>query len=134
MQKDTLLLRQVHPSFIQADKISSQVFSITSQVFKPTPKDNNKLSVYNGEKYSPQESHTHFTNIDKSYKSHGVVAVSVEECNNEVLNCEENNIPFDGHSFIDFEPLSINQIEKKAKKLKNYAMSRGWLYKQTNEN
>lgn len=134
MHQNNLLLRQVHPSFIQADKISSQVFSITSQVFKPTPKDVNKLSVYNGEKYFPQESHTHFTGIDSSYKSVGVVAVTVQECNNEELNCEENNIPFDGHSFIDFAALSGNQVEKKAKKLRNYAMERGWLYKHENEN
>lgn len=41
MHQDTLLLRQVHPSFVQANNISSQVFNITSQVFRPTPKDEN---------------------------------------------------------------------------------------------
>ena len=122
MHQTTLLLRQVHPSFVQANKISSQVFSITSQVFRPTPKDQNQLSVYNSNKYTPQESHAHFTAIDTSYKSHGVVAVSVQECDMEGLKCEENNIPFDGHSFIDFNMLSGSQIEKKAKKLRNYAM------------
>lgn len=134
MHQDTLLLRQVHPSFVQADKISSQVFSITSQVFRPTPKDDYKLSVYNGEKYSPKESHAHFTNMNSDFKSYGVVAVTIQECKNEALNCTENNFPFDGHSFIDFEELPNGQIEKKAKKLKNYATERGWLYKQGDEN
>jgi len=39
MTENTLLLRQVHPSFVQDGKI-------TSQVFRPTPKDENKLSMY----------------------------------------------------------------------------------------
>ena len=133
MHQDTLLLRQVHPSFVQADKISSQVFSITSQVFRPTPKDESKLSVYNGEKFTAEGSHTHFKKIDAANKSHGVVAVTVEECNNEDLNCEENNEPFEGHSIINFTSLTNGQIEKKAKKLKVVAMNRGWLYKQNDE-
>lgn len=111
MHQNTLLLRQVHPSFVQADKISSQVFNITSQVFGPTPKDENKLSVYNGEKYTPQESHAHYTNNDNNYESYGVVAVTFQECKNEALNCEEDNVPFDGHSYIDFETLSNSLIE-----------------------
>jgi hypothetical protein len=52
MTDTSLIHRQVHPSFVQAGSISSQVFSVTSQVFKPTPKDLGKLSVYNGEKYT----------------------------------------------------------------------------------
>ena len=133
MHQDTLLLRQVHPSFVQADKISSQVFTITSQVFRPTPKDENKLSVYNGEKFTPEGSLSHFRKIDANNKSYGVVAVTAQECNNEDLNCEENNDPFDGHSIIDFTGLTNGLIEKKAKKLKVVAMNRGWLYKQNND-
>jgi len=113
MHQDTLLLRQVHPSFVQADKISSQVFTITSQVFRPTPKDENKLSVYNGEKFTPEGSLSHFRKIDANNKSYGVVAVTAQECNNEDLNCEENNDPFDGHSIIDFTGLTNGLIEKK---------------------
>lgn len=131
MNQHTLLLRQVHPSFVQADKISSQVFSITSQVFKPTPKDENRLSVYNGDKFTAEESYTHFINIDANNKSDGVVGVTPDECDSENLNCSENNDPFDGHSIIDFTSLTSGQIEKKAKKLKAYALKRGWLYRKS---
>ena len=61
MDPNTLLLRQVHPSFVQAENVSAQVFytlmqglAVTSQVFKPTPKDENQLSVYNGDKFTPE--------------------------------------------------------------------------------
>lgn len=129
MHQNTLLLRQVHPSFVQADKISSQVFSITSQVFRPTPKDENKLSVYNGEKFTAGDSYIHFLEVDDN-KSDGVVAVTVQECATENLNCEEDNWPFDGHAIIDFTNLTNGEIERKAKKLKAFATTRGWLYKQ----
>ncbi len=128
MEKQTLLHRQVHPSFVQADKISLQVFIITSQVFKPTPKDDSKLSVYNSEKFTAKESFSHFISEPKN-NSIGVVSVNVEECSLESLPVIEDNIPFDGHCHIDFKNLTSNQVEKKAKKLKLAAMNRGWQYK-----
>ncbi len=129
MNQDTLLLRQVHPSFVQADSISSQAFSITSQVFKPTPKDEGKLSVYNGQKFTAEGSYHHFiaTNPNGSI---GVLGVTSNECDTEALPCVEDNNPFDGHATIDFNGLSNNQVDKKAKKLKALALNRGWLYKQ----
>jgi hypothetical protein len=127
MEKETLLHRQVHPSFVQADKISFQVF-ITSQVFKPTPKDENKLSVYNSDKFTPKESFAHFT-ADSKNNSIGVVSVNIEECTNEELTVVEDNLPFDGHCHIDFKDIATNQMEKKAKKLKIAAIKRGWQYK-----
>jgi hypothetical protein len=127
MEKETLLHRQVHPSFVQADKISVQVF-ITSQVFKPTPKDDNKLSVYNSEKFTAKESFSHFVSEPKN-NSIGVVSVNLEECNLEELTVVEDNFPFDGHCHIDFKDLTSNQVEKKAKKLKIAAINRGWQYK-----
>ena len=42
MTDETLLLRQVHPSFLQDGVVSSQVF-------RPTPKDECKLSAYDGD-------------------------------------------------------------------------------------
>jgi len=127
MNNSTLLYRQVHPSFVQSDNISSQVF-ITSQVFKPTPKDENKLSVYNSEKFGAKESLEHF-NSSPNNLSCGVVAVNVNECIIEQLDVKEDNLPFDGHAFIDFKDNVNKQVEKKAKKLKKAAMDRGWQHK-----
>ena len=123
MKKETLLHRQVHPSFVQGDQISVQVF-ITSQVFKPTPKDDNKLSVYNSEKFTAKESYSHFIS-DPTNSSIGVVSVNLEECNLEELTVVEDNQPFDGHCYIDFKNLASNQVEKKAKKFKLAAINRG---------
>jgi hypothetical protein len=128
MNQDTKLLRQVHPSFVQGNTISFQVFS--SQVFKPTPKDENKLSVYNGELYTPIEAFSHYS--DSGYKSIGIVAVTIEECNDEELNVYEDNIPFEGHCSIDYTGFSNCMISKKAQKLKYYASKRGWLHIDTN--
>lgn len=125
MDDSVLLLRHVHPNFIQGDKVSSQVFS--SLVFKPFPKDKGLLSVYNNEKFTPAESFEHYT--DKDLASSGVVAVTVSECTSIELPTNEDNDPFDGHAHIDFTDLSTNQIGKKSKRLKNLANQRGWLYK-----
>jgi len=134
MQKSTLLHRQVHPSFTQDNKISSQVFEedkitnlhITSLVFTPTPKDDNKLSVYNGDKFTAEESHTHFT---ASFQSAGVVSVSVEECESITLSAFEDNNPFNGHSVIDFKDLGKKDVKAKAKLLKSFAVKRDWSFK-----
>jgi len=134
MDKSTLLHRQVHPTFVQENKISSQVFEIppqtelqiTSSVFSPTSKDDNKLSVYNGNKFSAEQSFVHYT---QTYKSAGVVSVTVEECENTSLTCKEDNNPFEGHSYIDFASLSGNQLKAKAKVLKSLAIKRDWQFK-----
>jgi hypothetical protein len=125
MKNDTLLHRQINPSFVQGDSVSSQAFIVTSQAFKPTPKDNGRLSVYNSEKFTAQKAFEHFT---ENYQSRGTLSVTVEECHNESLGVNEDNIPFDGHTSIDFHEFSGSAIDKKAKKLRNYAMARGWQY------
>lgn len=57
MNNDTSLLRQIHSTFI----ISGGV-SVTSQAFRPSPKDEKKLSVYDGDQFSAEESWNHYTN------------------------------------------------------------------------
>jgi len=42
MNDQTLLLRQVHPNFLPDGELSSQAFY-------PFPKDNGRLSVYDGD-------------------------------------------------------------------------------------
>lgn len=132
MDDTTLLHRQVNPSFVINNIISSQVFIknsdiVASSVFTPTPKDKNKLSVYNGDKYSAEQSNDHFT---KEFKSAGVVSVTVSECNSIELDVTEDNHPFDGHSYIDFSGLSSKkEIKRKAQKLKSFAIARNWSFK-----
>lgn len=133
MKGDTLIHRQIHPSWVQNDTISSQVFltgnNIASLSFTPSEKDNNKLSVYNGEKFTAEESFIHFTN---NLKSAGVLSISIEEVHTVGgLEVQEDNDPFDGHSLIDFSSISsLTQVKKTAKKLKNIAVERGWTHKE----
>lgn len=132
MTEDTLLHRQIHPSWVQNDSISSQAFiseqSIASLSFIPSTKDEDKLSLYNGEKFTPEESYTHFT---KTFKSTGVLSVTVNEVESiGSLTVYEDNDPFDGHSVIDYSLVDTQtQVKKKAKKLKNLAVARGWTHK-----
>ncbi|WP_288438460.1 hypothetical protein [uncultured Chryseobacterium sp.] len=132
MTEKTLLHRQIHPSWVQNDIISSQAFlienNIASLAFIPSEKDDKKLSVYNGEKFSAEESFTHFT---ANFKSAGVLSVTVAEVDSiDDLKVQEDNDPFDGHSVIDYTIVeNASQIKKKAKRLKGLAVQRGWMYK-----
>jgi len=120
MTADTPLLRQVNPSWVQAGHI-------TSQVFKPTPKDCKRLSVYDGDKISPEDSWNHFTN-SLGHRSVGVMAVTVGECRKESLAAEADPNPFPEHVLIKFDGCSNSEIEKKAKHLKKAAEARDWQF------
>lgn len=128
MDKDTLLHRQVHPSWMVGDIISQQTFS--SQTFKPTPKDEGLLSMYNGAVFTAYEAYEHFTK--QGLPSVGVVAVTPTECATIPVPIIEDNDPFHGHCSLNYRQLSGNGIKKAASTLKACAQTRGWLYKQDN--
>jgi hypothetical protein len=116
----TLLHRQINPAWIQNERV-------TSQAFKPTPKDGNELSVYDGDLISAEGSWQHFT--EQGMKSVGVLAVSVTEAQACGVNARPDPEPFPEHAVIDFTGLSSNQVEKAAKKLRNLATERGWQFR-----
>ena len=121
MNAQTLLHRQVHPVWIQDGRV-------TSQAFKPTPKDEKKLSVYDGVQISPEESWRHLVRVQE-LKSAGVRSVTVGECAELDLPARSDSEPFPEHAIIDFNSFtSSGQIEKRAKKLNRLAEVRGWLY------
>jgi hypothetical protein len=110
------------------DTISQQVFS--SQTFRPTPKDNGLLSVYNGEVFDAYAAFDHFTS--QGHPSVGVVAVTPAECESIPVPVLDDNNPFHGHCSLDYRKLSGTGIKKAASTLKANAQERGWLYKQEN--
>lgn len=116
----TLLLRQIHPSFVQAG-------FVTSQAFRPTPKDDAKLSVYDGDQITAEASFVHYTE-SLQLASVGTMGLAVEECTEEGLEVRPDPAPFPEHALIDFTGLSSGQCEKKGKKLKAKAEKRGWLH------
>lgn len=125
MKVTTLLLRQIHPSFIQEGRP-------TSQAFRPTPKDEKKLSVYDGDQIAPEPSWAHYTQGLKQLSA-GVMGVSVSECQALDLPALPDPEPFPEHVLIDFSDCSGSVIDKKCKKLKAKAVERGWLYQPGDE-
>jgi len=121
MKADTLLLRQINPGFVQAGRV-------TSQAFRPSKKDNKKLSVYDGNLISAPDSYRHWTEM-LSLSSCGTLGVSCGECTAESLTCVPDPKHFEEHALIEFTSLeSKSEIEDKAKILRDIALARGWLY------
>jgi len=120
LKPETLLYRQIHPSWIQYGRP-------TSQAFRPTPKDENKLSAYDGDKIQPKASWEHYTCV-LGLSSTGVMAISHAEFTSQSLTVDADGIPFPEHCSIDFAGLTKSAVEKTAKILAQFAIARGWLY------
>lgn len=120
MTPDTLLLRQVHPSWVQQGRV-------TSQLFRPAPKDEKRLSVYDGDLITAGKAWGHFTGT-LGYASVGVMAVAVKECQQHGLSAASDPEPFPEHAVIDYSAFSENEIRTKAKHLRAAAEARGWQY------
>ena len=121
MNRNTLLLRQVSPTWIQEGYP-------TSQAFKPTPKDKGYLSVYDGDMITAEESWLHHTQ-KLGLISVGVVAVSCDECAALELPVEPDPEPFPSHVIIDFTGYTNSQIKDKARLLSEFAAKRDWRYR-----
>lgn len=121
MTDETLLLRQIHPSFVQQGRV-------TSQAFRPTPKDENRLSAYDGDMIAAEPAWHHFTE-GLGHASFGVMAVNVAECATLNLPVQSDPEPFPEHVVIDFTVVEKRMIEKVGKQLKAKAEVRGWLYR-----
>lgn len=95
MSPDTVLLRQVHPNFVPNGLLSSQAFW-------PFPKDDGKLSVYDGDQISAKDSLRHYTKVLKN-ESRCVWGVSCAEVVSEGLVAVADPLPdFASHALIDF--------------------------------
>lgn len=121
MNAATFLLRMIHPSFVNQGRVSSQAF-------RPTPKDESKLSVYDGDLIRPEAAFAHFT-AQPRCRSCGTQAVTVAECTEASLVAASDPEPFPEHAIIDFSGLSKTEVEKKAKQLRSKADARGWLFR-----
>lgn len=120
MNATTLLHRQVNPAWIQSGRV-------TSQVFKPTAKDNRRLSVYDGDKINALDAWQHYTGA-LCFSSAGVISVSVGECQSLELASESDPIPFPEHALIIFGEFSNAETEKRSKQLRAFALTRGWQF------
>jgi hypothetical protein len=125
LHPETLLLRQVHPSFVQNGRP-------TSQVFRPTPKDEDRLSVDDGDKIDAKASWERFTGT-LGFESIGVLAVPHAECAAQDLPVTADGEPYPEHCFLDFSGIVKKAAERKAKVLTSHAVERGWLFEPTKQ-
>ncbi|HEX8201989.1 MAG TPA: hypothetical protein VF590_16050 [Isosphaeraceae bacterium] len=121
----TLLLRQIHPNFVQ-DGFASSV------AFRPNEADNGLMSTCDGDLIAAEASWTHYTTVSKK-QSAGVTAVAVDECTAEGLPAGPDPEPFPEHAVVDFTGVPEKHWRSKSKKLQAKARARGWLYQVSTE-
>ena len=121
MTDKTQLLRQVNPNWVQNGEIGVVAF-------RPNDNDKGLLSVYDGDKITPENSFTHWIDVLKK-KSIGVLAVTVEECSSVALPAVKSpRENFDSHAHIDFSAYEKKDQRTKTKALLEYALARDWLF------
>lgn len=123
MTESTPLYRQVHSSWIQGDRV-------TSQVFRPTPKDRKQLSVYDGNQVTAEQSWRHFTE-ELNRSSAGTLCVKAADCTSLGLQVISDPEPFPAHVLIDYSGLeSKRSVENIAKRLRDISLTYGWKFKE----
>lgn len=122
MTEKTLLLRQVHPNFVQDGEIGVVAF-------RPNDRDHGHLSVYDGDMISPKGSYEHWTD-SLGKKSVGVLGVTVGECVSErlpALSSPQEGNP--AHAHIDFSAFDKKEQRTRTKALLEFALARLWLFR-----
>lgn len=121
MSPDTLLIRQVHPTFRPNGQL-------TSQAFTPSPKDEGLLSVYDGDQVSPQQAFQHYQEEQK-LSSCGCWGITCAEVTDAGLTAAPDPLPnFAAHAVVDFTAHQKKEHRKFAKKLQSLAEARGCLH------
>lgn len=116
-----MLLRQVHPNWVE-DGVPS------SQAFVPTKKDEGKLSIARGSTTSSEAAFKHYTTVQQM-ESAGTWGVTVGEALEAGVNSFDepwDNVP--AHGFVDFRGRTRRQAERNGKLLVARARVRGRLY------
>ena len=123
---DEVLFRQIHPSFLDNGKPSSQPFA-------PTAKDQDKLSVDRSSLTDAASSFALFTGA--GHQSVGVYGLTVGEFGAELIPCLSDPLPAVGaepanpaHAYADFSGHGPSRQKAKAKRLKQKALARGRLH------
>lgn len=123
--RSELLYRQVHPSWLKDGQPSSQAF-------KPTPKDDGKLSTARSALTTAEDAYLHHTGA-LELQSAGTWAVTVGEVEAEPVPLAAYGDPVDepvpdpAHAYIKY-PGDRKVIETKAKLLRAKAGERGRLH------
>jgi hypothetical protein len=121
-----VLWRQVHPDFVHEG-------SITSQAFRPFPKDAGELSVTRSSILTAEDAFRQYAE-ESGYRSDGSYPIRVDDVDQTGLRgvddsgrASTNPVPL-GHGFVDFRHLSDSQTRKAAAKLRDAALAIGRAY------
>lgn len=121
-----VLFRQIHPSFLQDGEPSSDRF-------RPSERDEGKLSLDRSSITTAGESHSLYT--DNGNSSAAVFGVAVGEFRAQSVECESDPLPEEGklkanpaHALADFAPHDLKKQKTIAKRLKRDAIARGQLH------
>lgn len=121
---DEMLWRNVNPNWIDEGRL-------TSQVYRPTPKDQKHLSVAREERVSAAAHYAEFTD-SLGLASAGVWAVTVEECStvgipavHDELSSKRPDPCPTGHTHLDFTGHSSNRAKRIGGILRDRAEARG---------
>lgn len=124
---DEVLFRQIHPTFLEDDGEPS------SQPFRPSEKDEDKLSVDRETLTTPADSHALY--VSNGWESVAVYGLSVGEFGKEKLPCSSNPLEKTdkqaanpAHALADYSAFSANKQKTIAKRLKKDARARGVLF------
>ncbi|MDV6303535.1 hypothetical protein R3P93_13295 [Rhodococcus cerastii] len=127
VERDELLWRNAHPDWIVDGEL-------TSQAFRPTPKDKKKLSSARAAKVSEEANFKEFTE-DFGFESAGVWAVSVGEVQDQKLrSVYDEHSPatptpcLKGHTSLDFTTVTSSQAKRIGGRLRDHAEGRGLRY------
>ncbi len=91
----------------------------------PFPRDDGKLSVYDGDQINAADSYAHYTEILQNLSA-GVWAVTKAEADAEGVMGAPDPLPdFAAHAKIDFGDRNEKACRKIAKRLKAMAIARG---------
>lgn len=120
-----VLFRQVNPAFIRDGRVGSQAF-------RPTPKDERKLSVARSTLTSAAAAFELYTDC-RELRSAGTWAVTVAECTNLGLKTRADPLseppcPDPAHAFVDFTELTNRKVEAHGTRLARHANDRGRLH------
>lgn len=121
MTPETLLWRQVHPSFMEGGQPSSQVF-------RPTPKDLDRLSFDDGDRIDAVAAWRRFTE-QRGLQSVGVLALQVLELEQQELTVAADGVPDPEHVSVAFTGKASSQRKAISKKLRDLALARGWQFR-----
>ena len=120
-----LVYRQVHRKHVDE---SLQPASIVFNPFVTGGQEGKRhriLSVYDGAQVSAEDAHRHYTR-ELGLSSAGVLAVSIEECEERGIRVDYDGLGFPAHVSLHFPRLSRRATGLLAHELFELAMARGW--------